>query len=272
VLDLEAVEAELARAQPDVVYHLAAWSHIGGSWAEPLTVFRVNAEGTLNVLLASTRVGVGRVLVVSSADVYGPAPESEMPLTEESPLRPASPYGVSKAAADLLGLQAWLGNKLEVVRIRAFNHNGPGQSPIFVTASLAEQIARNELEGGDVLPVGSLSARRDFTDVRDVVRAYRLLAERAEPGEAYNVCSGTDVSVTEIADRLVALAQRPMRLEFDPARARPVDLPVLRGDNSKLRAATGWTPEIPLDQTLADVLDSARQKVRAADDPRGDSD
>jgi GDP-4-dehydro-6-deoxy-D-mannose reductase len=271
VLDLGAVVDEMNQAEPDVVYHLAAWSHIGGSWTAPVEVFRVNAEGTLNVLQAANRVGVGRVLVVSSADVYGPAPESEMPLTEESPLRPASPYGVSKAAADLLGLQAWLGNKLEVVRIRAFNHHGPGQAPNFVTSSLAEQIARNELEGGSVLPVGSLSARRDFTDVRDVVRAYRLLAERAEPGEAYNVCSGVDVSVSEIADRLIGMAARPMQLEFDPARARPVDVPVLRGDNRKLRAATGWTPEIPLDTTLADVLEDARRRVRATPDPRGES-
>jgi GDP-4-dehydro-6-deoxy-D-mannose reductase len=270
ILDLDPLVAEMNRVRPDVVYHLAAWSHIGRSWSAPAEVFRVNAEGTLNVLLAAGRVGAGRVLVVSSADIYGPAAESEMPLTEESPLRPASPYGVSKAAADLLGLQAWLGNKLEVVRIRAFNHHGPGQLPRFVTASLAESIARNEVEGGSVLPVGSLSTRRDFTDVRDVVRAYRKLAEHGEPGEAYNVCSGVDVSVSEIADRLIGMAARPMRLEFDPARARPVDVPVLRGDNSKLRAATGWAPEIPLDTTLADVLDDARRRARAAD-PRGES-
>ncbi|MGH9246400.1 MAG: GDP-mannose 4,6-dehydratase [Acidimicrobiales bacterium] len=262
VLDADSLAKELHEARPEVVYHLAAWSDVGGSWHAPRDVFRVNAEGTLNVLLTARDAAVERVVLVSSADVYGPVSDDELPLTEESPFRPANPYAVSKAAADLLGLQAWIGYKLGVIRVRAFNHHGPGQSPQFVAAALAHRIARAELTGDEVVPVGNLSARRDFTDVRDVVRAYRLLAIHGDPGEAYNVCSGITILISEIADRLVTLARTPIRLEPDPALVRPIDVPVLRGDGAKLRAVTGWAPEIPLDQTLADILDDARRRVR----------
>jgi GDP-4-dehydro-6-deoxy-D-mannose reductase len=145
--------------------------------------------------------------------------------------------------------------------VRAFNHLGPGQLPNFVAPALAERIARNERDGGTVVPVGNLSARRDFTDVRDVVRAYRLLAERGEPGEAYNVCSGRTFSVQELADRLLALAAHPMTLERDPALERAIDVPVLCGDYSKLAGATGWSPEIGIDQTLSDLLEDMRARV-----------
>jgi GDP-4-dehydro-6-deoxy-D-mannose reductase len=148
-----------------------------------------------------------------------------------------------------------------VLRVRAFNHLGTGQTPKFVAPALAERIARNERDGGTDVPVGNLSARRDFTDVRDVVRAYRLLMEHGESGEAYNVCSGTDVAIADIADRLVASARTPMELRHDPALERPVDIPVLRGDNSRIHKTTGWTPTIPLDQTLADVLEEMRSRV-----------
>jgi GDP-4-dehydro-6-deoxy-D-mannose reductase len=150
-----------------------------------------------------------------------------------------------------------------VIRVRAFNHLGPGQTTKFVAPAIAERVARNELDGGAVIPVGNLSPRRDFTDVRDVVRAYRLLAERGVPGEAYNVCSGNPVAIRDLAEQLVALATNPMKLQVDPALERPVDVPVLCGDSSKLRAATGWTPEIPIAQTLADLLDDMRARVRA---------
>ena len=162
----------------------------------------------------------------------------------------------------MIALQAYLGHGLAVLRARPFNHLGPGQSDRFVASAVASRIARNEVSGSDEVPVGNLSARRDFTDVRDVVRAYRLLAERGEPGEAYNVCSGRDVAVQEVADRLVALADRPMALVPDPDLLRPVDTPVLRGDPTRLHEATGWEPTISLDQTLADVLDDWRKRVR----------
>lgn len=215
------------------------------------------------MLLAAAEAGAGRVVAVSSADVYGKAAPEEMPLTEESPLRPASPYAASKVAADFLGLQAWLGRGLPVLRVRAFNHLGPGQNDRFVASALASRIARAERDGGEVLAVGNLSARRDYTDVRDVVRAYRLLAVSGEPGEAYNVCSGVDRAVQEVADLLLARARVDLRFETDPDLLRPVDLPVLRGSHAKLTEATGWEPEIPFERTLDDLLADWRDRVAA---------
>lgn len=263
ITDAGEVGALLKRVRPEVVYHLAGWADVGGSWQAPVEAFRANAEGTLNVLNAATEVGVGRVLAVSSADVYGKVTADELPITEDSPLRPASPYAASKVAADFVGLQAWLGRRLPVLRVRAFNHLGPGQTDKFVAPALASRIAHNELEGGDVVRIGNLSARRDFTDVRDVVRAYRLLVELGEPGEVYNVCSGTDLAVQELADQLLALSTRSMRFETDPSLLRPVDIPVLRGDHARLTAVTGWEPEIPIERTLADLLDDWRTRIRA---------
>jgi GDP-4-dehydro-6-deoxy-D-mannose reductase len=263
ITDGPAVSAAIARAAPDAVYHLAGWADVGASWSDPVGVLRVNAEGTLNVLRACESASVHRVLAVASADVYGVVAEAELPLTEESPLRPTSPYAASKAAADALALQAHLGHGLGVIRVRPFNHLGPGQSEKFVAPALAARIARAERDSLDTIVVGNLSARRDMTDVRDVVRAYRLLVARGTPGEVYNVCSGADVAIQELADQLVALAERPITLEPDPSLLRPVDLPVLRGDASKLRAATGWSPAIPVEQTLADLLDDMRARVRA---------
>lgn len=261
LLDGPGLAALFAEVRPDAVYHLAGFSDIGGSWTDPLATFRANGEGTLNVLQAAKAAGVARVLSVSSADVYGRVAMAELPLTEDSPLRPVTPYAASKIAADFLGLQAWLGYGLEVLRVRAFNHLGPGQSPRFVTPALAERIARNERDGTEVVPVGNLTPRRDFTDVRDVVRAYRLIVEHGEPGEAYNVCSGHDIAISELADRLVAMADRPMRLEADPGLQRPVDVHVLRGDPTRVHKATGWEPEIDLDVTLTDVLTEWRHIV-----------
>lgn len=263
LLDADGWQSLLADQRPDAVYHLAGMSDVGGSWNTPSQTFRVNAEGTLNVLQACVSAGVGRVIAVSSADVYGRVTMAELPLTEDTPLRPVTPYAASKIAADYLALQAHLGYGLEVMRVRAFNHLGPGQTNRFVAPALAERIALNELEGGELVPVGNLTPRRDFTDVRDVVRAYRLLVLHGEAGEAYNVCSGHDIAISELADRLVAMAERPMRLEGDPSLQRPVDVPVLRGDFTRLHKATGWEPEIDLDQTLTDLLAEWRERVGA---------
>lgn len=264
ITDRVTVAELFGRVRPDVVYHLAGWSDVGASWASPVETFRANAEGTLHVLLASSEAGVARVVAVSSADVYGTVLDDELPLGEDAPLRPVSPYAASKVAADFLCLQAWLGRRLEVVRVRAFNHLGPGQTSRFVAPAIAERIARNELDGTDVVPIGATSPRRDFTDVRDVVRAYRLLARHGEPGQAYNVCSGSDVSIEALARQLLALSEQPMRLEPDPGLARPVDVPVLRGDNRRLRAATGWSPQRSLEKTLADLLEDWRARARRA--------
>lgn len=263
ITDARAVADAISRARPDAVYHLAGWADVGGSWSDPMAVLRVNAEGTLNVLEACRAAGVHRVLAVASADVYGVVTQDELPLTETSPLRPTSPYAASKVAADALAQQAFLGHGLGVIRVRPFNHLGPGQSEKFVAPAIAARIARAELLGGGDVPVGNLSARRDVTDVRDVVRAYRLLVLHGLPGEVYNIASGRDVSIQSLADELVALAAHPVRLVADPALLRPVDLPVLRGDATRLEAATAWQPEISIEQTLGDLLDDMRARVRA---------
>lgn len=251
----------IAAVKPDVIYHLAGWADVGASWKHPRDTFDANALGTMNVLEGARAAGVGRVIVVGSADVYGIVAPDELPLTERHPVRPASPYAASKLAAEALALQAWNGYGLETVIVRAFNHLGPRQSPAFVAPAIAERVVRNEISGASQVEVGNLTPRRDFTDVRDVVRAYRLLALRGEPGEIYQVCSGVDVSIGELAEALVAQARSPMELVADPDLQRPVDLPVLRGDASKLQTATGWVRRIPLEQTLADLLDDARARL-----------
>ncbi|HEY8525507.1 MAG TPA: GDP-mannose 4,6-dehydratase [Acidimicrobiales bacterium] len=261
VADAAAITEAVVAAKPQAVYHLAGASDVGGSWNTPVETFVSNALGTLNVLEASRLAGVERVLAVTSADVYGRVTEDELPLDEDRPLRPVSPYAASKVAADALAQQAWLGHRLPVIRVRAFNHLGPGQSERFVAPSLAARIARNEITGGDQVPIGNMTPMRDITDVRDVVRAYRLLIENGQAGEVYNVCSGRAVAVKEIADALLAMAKRPMHLVTDPSLQRPVDIPVLVGDMTRLAKATGWAPTIPLEQTLADVLADWRARV-----------
>lgn len=265
ICDHPALTALLAAFRPDVVYHLAGQSDVGRSWQDPLGTYHANVEGTAAVLLACRDAGVRRAVVVTSADVYGRVDPSALPITEDTPLRPVNPYSASKAGADLVCVQATLGYGLEVVRARSFPHIGPGQSPGFVASALASRIARAERDGTDAIAVGALHTRRDYLDVRDVVRAYRLLALQGLPGEAYNVCTGHDVSVAEVADTLLSLAARPLHLETDPALMRPVDVVAMRGDPSKLQRLTGWRAEIPLRQTLSDLLDDWRARVAHED-------
>ncbi len=259
VTDSAALRDVLRSARPDAVYHLAALSHVGQSWEDPETVFRVNAGGALSVLRACADIGIARVLVVGSADEYGAVGPADLPLTEDAPIRPVTPYGASKAAADVLALQAFLGDGLPTVRVRSFNHTGPGQATDMLVPALARRIADAERAGGSNVPVGNIDVVRDISDVRDVVRAYRLLVEHGVPGEAYNVCSGHGTSVREIGDGLLGLSDAPLNLVVDPELVRPVDVPMLVGSPDKLRAATGWRPEIPFEQTLRAVLEAARE-------------
>ena len=268
--DAGAVSELIAEAKPDAVYHLAGQSDVAGSWDDPLGTFQTNADGTLHVVRACIDAGVERLLSVTSSDIYGLVGPEELPITEHATLRPVNPYAASKAAAEMVCIQGFLGHGLGVIRARAFNHLGPGQSERFLAPALAARIARNEQSGSSVVPVGNLSARRDFTDVRDVVRAYRLLVVDGEPGEAYNVCSGRDVAVSEIAEILLDLAKFPMSLEQDDRLFRPVDLPVQRGDNAKIRATTGWAPEIDLAVTLTDTLEDARNGQTSQTDESND--
>jgi GDP-4-dehydro-6-deoxy-D-mannose reductase len=264
ICDADAMIDHVADVRPDVVYHLAGQSDVARSWVDIETTFRTNVQGLLNVLAACRSADVAKVVAIISADVYGHVSPDQLPLDENTPMRPVSPYGASKVAADYVALQAFLGYGMDVVRARPFTHIGPGQSERFVASALASRIAHAELEERNEITVGSLDTRRDFTDVRDVVRAYRLLAEHGEAGEVYNICTGVDISIQELADTLVSLASRPVQLVPDPALLRPADLAVLRGDSSRLHALTGWKPEIPLATTLGDLLDDWRQRVRAS--------
>lgn len=260
VTDRAAVHDALALHRPDVVYHLAAFSHVGASWDDPTTCLRVNVEGTAHVLDAARAAGVQRVLVVGSAEEYGRVEATETPITENAAVQPITPYGASKVAASFLALQAWLGTGLETVRTRTFSHTGPTQPDRFVVPALAHRIAEAERARRDSVAIGNTEPVRDLSDVRDVVRAYRLLIERGEPGEVYNVCRGAGFSIGDIGAALAAHAHTEVRLVVDDALVRGVEVPWLVGDNAKLRATTGWEPEIALTDTLAAVLDAARAR------------
>jgi GDP-4-dehydro-6-deoxy-D-mannose reductase len=256
IRDREAVVRGVADAGCDGIIHLAAQASVAASWRDPSATLAVNVLGTGHVLegaLASDPRP--RMVLVSSAEVYGPLEESDLPVGEQHAFAPVSPYAASKAAAELVGLQAWQGGGLEVVRARPFNHTGPGQRPDFVVPSFARQIARALRQGPHRLLTGNLEVRRDLTDVRDVVRAYRSLLTGGRPGAVYNVCRGTSVSIAWLLRRMLELAGADLEVVTDPARARPVDQPDLRGDPGALVAATGWRPQIDLDRTLQDVLD-----------------
>ncbi len=262
VTDAPALLEAARTAAPDAIYHLAALTHVGDSWGEPLKVVEVNVLGTAAVLAAARECGTNpRVLMTSSAEVYGAvADPSELPLTERSPTRPLTPYAASKLAAEALASQAYEGHGQEVIVVRPFNHIGPGQSPRFAVPALAKRIVDAERQGAGTIAVGNLSARRDFTDVRDVVRSYRLLVEEGVPGRTYNVCSGVDVSIDVIATTLLGMAGAELQFVTDPALVRPVEVPVLRGDPNRIQSDTGWKPELTLDQTLADVLEYWRDQ------------
>jgi GDP-4-dehydro-6-deoxy-D-mannose reductase len=262
ITDGPALRDAVVEVSPDAIYHLAALSHVGESWVNPDAVLQVNAVGTLHVLDAARACAQPpRVLVTSSAEVYGAVHQDQLPVTEDTRLAPVTPYAASKVAAEYLGVQAHLAYGLPVIRVRPFNHVGPGQSSAFVVAALASRIVEAAREKATTIAVGNLEARRDVTDVRDIVRAYRLLIESGTPGEVYNVCSGRDVAISEIADRLLHLADADLVLTPDPDLMRPVDVPVVRGDPSKLHAATGWKPDIDLDTTLRDILHQWRERA-----------
>jgi GDP-4-dehydro-6-deoxy-D-mannose reductase len=264
VTDPDAVRSAFAVAQPDAVIHLAGASSVGASFAEPRATWEVNLGGTLAVLEGSRALAISpRTLVITSGEIYGRVAPSALPVTEATPLSPLSPYGASKAAADLAAEQYHLGYGLPVIRVRPFNHIGPGQDARFVVPNIARQIAQAERAGRDHadIQVGSLTTRRDFTDVRDVVRAYTALLATGAPGAPYLVCSGRSIAIGELIDRIVRLTPVDVRLVTSSALERIGEQPDLYGDAHRLRAETGWRPEIDLDQTLADTLDWWRARV-----------
>jgi len=265
--DLSSVQGLLEAANPDYVVHLAAQSFVGASWQTPAETLYTNTVSQVNLFEGiRARPKKPRFLVVGSSEEYGLASENELPIKETNPLRPLSPYAVSKVTQDLMGYQYWKSYGLPIVRCRAFNHEGPRRGDVFVTSNFAKQIA--EIEAGlrePVVYVGNLEARRDYSDVRDIVRGYWLLLEKGEPGEVYNLCSGRSWAIREILDfYLKRSTVSSIAVKEDPARLRPSDVPHLLGDASKIRQALGWKPEISFEQTLLDTLEYWRRRIKAA--------
>ncbi|MBI4789348.1 MAG: GDP-mannose 4,6-dehydratase [Chloroflexi bacterium] len=261
--ELDFAEELVKETQPDYIYHLAGQAFPPASWQDPWTTLEINLRSEVNLLHSVAKIKLKpRILVVGSLEEYGHVDARAMPVVEETPFQPDSPYGVSKVAQDLLGLQYFQSHHLPIVRVRPANHIGPRQSEQFVTSDFAKQIA--EIEAGQrepVMRVGNLSAARDFTDVRDMMRAYHLALERGKPGEVYNIGSGRAVSIQRVLDILLEQSRVAIRVEQDPTRLRPSDTPVLYCSAEKFRAQTDWQPTIPLEQSLRDVLEYWREKV-----------
>jgi GDP-4-dehydro-6-deoxy-D-mannose reductase len=262
LLDYEGLCGLFGDLRPEIVFNMAGKADVAQSWQDPLNTVRTNGEGTFNVLAAARSAGVERVVTVISSDIYGVVGPDDLPLTEEAPFRPISPYAVSKVVADIVAQQAHLGFGQNVIRARSFSHFGPGQAENAVCSALAARVARSEFEGAESMRVGNLDARRDFTDVRDVVRAYRLLATSGRAGCAYNVCSGISAAIGTVLDILLAHAERPLRVISDPELFRSVDLFELVGDATRLKEDTGWSPYRTLESSLIELLDDWRCRIR----------
>lgn len=260
ILDRASVIDAIVRLRPAVVYHCAGAAHVGHAWERAVTTFAINVRGTHHVIEGLSQAGTeARMLVPSSALVYRPANE---PLAEDHPLVPTGPYGVSKLAQELLGSHTPTSG-VQILIARAFNHFGPRQDPDFSTSGFARQVAA--IEAGRQPPeiaVGNLDARRDLTDVRDTVRAYRAIVDRGQPGRPYNVCSGRAVAMQEVLDMLIARARISIRVRVDQGRLRPNDVPLLLGDPTRLRLELGWVPTVPLERTLDDILNYWRGEMR----------
>lgn len=261
--DPNSVVRMIDEVRPDWVFHLAAQSFVPTSWNAPADTLQNNIIGQVNLLEAIRRSGIEcRIQIAGSSEEYGLVYDDELPISEDNPLRPLSPYAVSKVAQDMMGYQYFKSYGLDIVRTRAFNHTGPRRGEVFVTSNFAKQIA--EIEAGKrepVLEVGNLAARRDFTDVRDVVKAYIRVLEIGEPGEVYQVCSGKAYSICQVVEMLTALSSKEIKVIQDPARMRPSDVPVLLGTYEKLARVSGWRPDIPFEKTLEDLLDYWREKA-----------
>lgn len=262
VTDFYRLSSVIKRINPDQIYHLAALSSVGRSFSHPVDVIGANIRGTLYLLeiLRNTRKRP-RILIVGSSDMYGVVRPKDIPITEETPLLPVSPYGSSKAACDLLVYQFFKSYGVRTIRVRAFNHTGPRQDVGFVVPDFASQIAK--IEAGilpPVMKVGNLSSKRDISDVRDIVRGYQLLMKKGKAGEAYNVCSGKAYSIKNVLKILISLSKKKIRVKTDEKRNRPAEIPILRGDNSKIKRTIGWKPKISIETTLEDTLNFWRSK------------
>ena len=262
--DINATQALIHSIQPHYIYHLAAQAFVPRSFIAPWETLENNIRSQLNITLACLELDYQpRLLVVGSAEVYGIVKPEEVPMTESLHLKPTSPYSVSKVAQEMLALQYHLSHNLQVMRARPFNHFGPGQNERFVAPAFAMQVARIEAqEQPPIIAVGDLTAQRDFTDVRDIVTAYQLIVEQGQPGDVYNVASNEAHSISELLNTLINLVNLPIDVQVDDNRLRPVEIPILMGDASHLRSVTGWRPHFSFEQSLADVLDDCRNRVR----------
>lgn len=263
LVDPQFVAGLLAQFLPDRIYHLAAQAFVPLSWQDPWATLENNIRAQVNLLHAAVQLKLpARFLIIGSNEEYGRVRAADLPIDENTPLRPDSPYGVSKIAQDYLGLQYFISHRLHIVRVRPFNHIGPRQNDRFVASNFARQIA--EIEAGRRKPalcVGNLDSQRDFTDVRDMVRGYALALEDGAPGEVYNLGSGKPRAVNELVEIYRTLSRVPFEIEFDPDRMRPSDTPVSYCDAGKFKRQTGWAPRISLEQTLSDILDYWRERV-----------
>jgi GDP-4-dehydro-6-deoxy-D-mannose reductase len=263
--DYTSVHAALAESRPDYIFHLAAQSFVPSSWTAPNETLTTNVSGQTNLFEAIRALGLDPVVQIAcSSEQYGLVLPDEVPIKETNPLRPLSPYAVSKVAQDYLGYQYFMSYGLKAIRTRGFNHTGPRRGHVFVTSNFCSQVAAIELGLQEpVIRVGNLDAIRDFTDVRDMVRAYWLAVTRGKPGEVYNIATGEGISIRDLLDKIIRMAQVEVKVETDPARLRPSDVEILIGDSSKFRADTGWEPRIPFDQTVRDLLDYWRRTLKA---------
>jgi GDP-4-dehydro-6-deoxy-D-mannose reductase len=261
--DAVSVRRTITLTKPEFIFHLAAQSFVLSSWNDPAQTIKTNVIGQVNLLEAVRLEGVNpRIQIAGSSEEYGLVYPNEVPIKETNPLRPLSPYAVSKVAQDRLGFQYCHSYGLEIVTTRGFNHTGPRRGEVFVTSSFCKQVA--EIEAGKrepVIMVGNLEAERDFSDVRDMVRAYLLAVEKGKPGEVYNVASGKSRKIGDVLDMILGLTQTEIKVEKDPKRMRPSDVPMLLGDASKFKALTGWKPEIRFEQTIKDLLDYWRGRM-----------
>ncbi len=263
LLDSHSLYTTIARIKPDYIFHLAAQSFVPTSWVSPSVTLEVNVVGSANIFEAVRQVGINPVIQIAcSSEEYGLVHPDEIPIKETNPLRPLSPYAVSKVAMDYLGYQYHRSYDMNIVRTRGFNHTGPRRGETFVTSNFAKQIAMIEKGRQEqVIHVGNLEAQRDWTDVRDMVRGYVVAVQKCDAGEVYNICMGKAVKVADMLSLLLSYSKVKVETKEDPARMRPSDVPVLIGDNTKFVAKTGWKPEIPFEKTMEDLLNYWRERV-----------
>jgi len=263
LLDSHSLYTMISRIKPDYIFHLAAQSFVPTSWVSPSVTLEVNIVGSANLFEAVRQAGIDPVIQIAcSSEEYGLVHENELPIKETNPLRPLSPYAVSKLAMDYLGYQYYQSYKIRIIRTRGFNHTGPRRGETFAESNFAKQIAMIEKGKQEpVIHVGNLDAKRDYTDVRDMVKGYLLSMDKCDPGDVYNICIGKATKIGDMLNLLISFSKVKVEIKSDPARMRPSDVPVLIGDNTKFVAKTGWKPEIPFEKTMEDLLNYWRERV-----------